>query len=310
MIQIKDKSKCSACKACFNICPQGAITFLYDDDGFDYPFIDVNKCSNCNLCNIVCPFIDDLHGIINCLENKPSYYAAQLKEKELLKTVSSGGAFQALGMAIISINGVVYGAVQHGVDQIKHERCTTPEELAMTRRSKYLQSDIDNSYKWVKKDLIDGKTVLFSGTGCQVAGLNCFLQKKDFDNLYTCEVVCHGVPSKRIWELYRSEKEEREGRQIIDIVFRDKSKGWSKNQYRITYNDGFVEYERSVSQLFHAGYLQGLFYRPSCGTCPFSSIPRVADITLADFWKYKGKLNKRDMGVSLVAVNTQKGMEL
>lgn len=315
MINITDKSKCSGCKACANICPVGAISFDDDAEGVWYPNIDTEKCIQCGQCEKTCPFLDDNHGVSAGNRSfKTKFYSAQLKNVDDLQFVSSGGAFQGFAAAIMngfitSNGGIVYGAAQDDVDHIYHIRASNLSELERTRRSKYFQSDIGMCYSLAKQDLMDGKTVLFSGTGCQIAGLNCFL-RKSYKNLYTCEVVCHGVPSRKIWKLYRKEKEEQEGKKIVDLVFRDKSKGWSNNQYKITYDDGSVEYERSTVQLFHAGYLQGLFYRPSCGLCPFASLPRVADVTLADYWQYKGSMNSQNFGVSLVAVNNQQGMKL
>ena len=310
MISVTDKRKCSGCKACSNSCSLGAISFKLDEEGFWYPKVDLEKCVNCRLCENACPFNDPDHGIPHeNREYETQFFAAQLKEESHLFEVSSGGAFQAIAETVIKGNGIVYGVAQKNVDCIFHIRAKNLEELKQTRRSKYLQSDIKDCYQKAKFDLQSGNTVLFSGTGCQIAGLNCFLNKR-YDNLYTCEVICHGVPSQKIWEKYRKEKERREGKKIKELVFRDKSKGWSCNQYKIIYDDGTLEYERSTVQLFHAGYLQGLFYRPSCGSCPFASMPRVADITLADYWKYKGALSKKDIGISLVAVNNLHGRKL
>ena len=310
MVYIQDKSKCSGCKACANICPTNAIGFKYDDEGCWYPDVDIDKCINCEKCRKACPFLSPNHGVTSRnLEHSTVFYAAQLKNTEELALVSSGGAFQALAMTVIDNGGVVYGAAQIGVDSIIHIRATNGDELMKTRRSKYFQSDIKDCYSRAKVDLTEGRVVLFSGTGCQIAGLNCFLGK-EYENLFTCEVVCHGVPAKKIWEAYKREKEQEQNKRITGLIFRDKSMGWSNNQYKISYEDGTCEYEKSTIQLFHAGYLQGLFYRPSCGTCPFASMPRVADITLADYWRYKGLLNKNNLGVSLVAVNNVHGQNL
>ncbi len=307
MINISDKRKCSGCKACANACGLDAISFEYDEEGFWYPKVDKSRCVNCGKCERACPFNDAAHGVPEYnSEQTPVFFAAQLKEKSDLFYVSSGGAFQAIAETVICQGGIVYGAAQKEFDHIVHIRASNLEELKRTRKSKYLQSDIGDCYMRAKDDLLSGKTVLFSGTGCQIAGLNCFLARQ-YDNLFTCEVVCHGVPSQKIWAQYRQEKEEKERKKISELVFRDKSKGWSQNQYKIEYEDGSAEFERSTVQAFHSGYLQGLFYRPSCGTCPFASMPRVADITLADYWKYEGSLKTEDVGVSLVAINNAHG---
>ena len=296
--------------ACSNSCSFEAISFPFDEEGFWYPKVDTEKCRNCGKCERVCPFNDEMHGVPAANRSaEPRFFAAQLKERAELFEVSSGGAFQAIARSVIRDQGIVYGAAQKDVDHIFHIRAENLEELKLTKRSKYLQSDIGDCYRRALRDLKNGKTVLFSGTGCQIAGLNCFLDK-EYQNLYTCEVVCHGVPSRKVWEQYRKEKEAQTGKKLTDLVFRDKSLGWKKNQYKITYEDRSVEYERITTQLFHAGYLQGLFYRPSCGACPFASMPRAADLTLADYWRYQGRMAEEDVGVSLVSANNPHGLTL
>ena len=312
MIEIKDKSLCSGCASCVNACHLNAISLKEDEEGFNYPIVDKLKCVDCHQCERVCPLLNNKWQKLSRKNiDYPIFFAGQLKDKEVLNEVSSGGAFWAFAQAIISKGGVVYGAAQFNVDRIEHIRATSIEVAKKLRRSKYLQSNIGNTYSQVKKDLNEGTTVLFSGTGCHIGGLMGYLGK-DYDNLYTCDVVCHGVPSNKVWKTYRKEKEEREGKIIKNIVFRDKSSGWQNNQYKITYDDGTIEKEDSSFQLFHAGYLSGLFYRPSCGNCKFSTLPRISDITLADYWLYSGKFHGEgnDLGVSLIAINSDKGKKL
>lgn len=308
MIEISDKSKCTGCGACIAACPKHIIAFLEDDEGTRYPSVDKTQCIHCNRCETVCPMKASSYGVPeeNIIAVR-KHYAAQLKDKSELDTVSSGGVFWAIAKTVFDENGIVYGAVQTEIDRVVHSRATDLDEAKSFRRSKYIQSDISDSYDSIKKDLETGRTVLFSGTGCQIGGLNMFLGKR-YDNLVTCEVVCHGVPSGLAWKSFLEEKQKKEKKQITGLIFRDKSKGWSNNQYRITYADGTEEYERSTEQLFHSGYLKGLFYRPSCGSCPFAHLPRTADITLADFWRYEGKLTENgDIGVSLAVINNSKG---
>ena len=312
MINIVDKTKCTGCGACLNSCPVNAISMAEDEDGFIYPSVNLSLCINCGKCNQVCVMEND--SLKTPLENKNyirEYYAGQLYDKKKLMAVSSGGAFLAFAEVILKQGGVVYGVEQTEVDYVQHVRVTSLSDAKRIRRSKYLQSDVGNSYKLVKKDLSEGKIVLFSGTGCQVAALNTFLGR-EYDTWYTCDVVCHGVPSHLVWRKFRNETETERDSKIVDIIFRDKSAGWSKNQYSIQYSDGSIEKTRSTNHIFHAGYLQGLFYRPSCGTCRFAQYPRVSDITLADFWKYRGKFHGRnnDVGVSLIVINNNKGKKL
>lgn len=311
MIEIKDKRACTGCGACTNACPRHIITMDEDSDGFIYPKVKVEDCIECHLCEKSCPMLKERKDVCTSYDNYPVFYAGQLKDKDNLMEVSSGGAFWAFSKTVIDNGGIVYGAVQTDVDNIYHQRAETLEEIRAIRRSKYFQSDTKLTFAQVKADLKDGKNVLYSGTGCQIAGLKTYLGK-EYDNLITCDVVCHGVPSRIVWKTYRKEKEEREGKIIKDLVFRDKSAGWSHNQYKITYQDGSVEKEASTQQLFHAGYLQGLFYRPSCGVCRFASLPRVADVTLADYWLYQGRFRQpgNDLGVSLITVNSNQGQRL
>ena len=311
MINITEKRNCTGCGACINACPKHIITMEDDNDGFTYPKIKVEDCIDCHLCEKSCPMLKDKSEISKDYADYPQYYAGQLKSKDHLLEVSSGGAFWAFSQAVIEAGGIVYGAVQEEVDYIFHYRAESYDDIKRIRRSKYFQSDTGFTFQQAKNDLGKGLTVLFSGTGCQIAGLKGYLNK-EYENLITCDVVCHGVPSRKVWKAYRKEKEEREGKRIVDLVFRDKSAGWSHNQYKITYEDGSIEKEASTQQLFHAGYLKGLFYRPSCGSCRFASLPRVADITLADYWKYEGRFRQSgfDLGVSLITVNSDKGSKL
>lgn len=311
MIEIADKKNCTGCGACINACPLHIIKFEEDEEGFIYPQIDNDKCINCHLCEKSCPMLKKRASLCPNIDGYPKFFAGQLIKKEDLLTVSSGGAFWAFSQTIIDKGGVVYGAVQVNVDEIYHFRAKNKKGIERIRRSKYFQSDTRLTMSQVKDDLKNGLVVLYSGTGCQIAGLKAYLGK-DFSNLITCDVVCHGVPSRKVWKAYRKEKEEREGKRITDLIFRDKSAGWSHNQYKITYEDGSIEKEASTQQLFHAGYLSGLFYRPSCGSCRFASLPRVADVTLADYWRYEGRFRQQgcDLGVSLITVNNEKGRKL
>ena len=312
MLCITEKRNCCGCGACADTCPKGAIRLVEDVEGFRYPQVDESKCIHCDKCESVCPLRQDDSPPRNEISRwTPKFFAAQLLDQNDLDKVSSGGVFWALAKSVVLGNGIVYGARQAGVDTIRHVRAATLDEAAGLRRSKYLPSDLSGIYRTVRKDLDQGFRVLFSGTGCQVAGLLSFLGRSR-DNLVTCEVVCHGIPSPAVWRAWRKEHEVAVGKRIVGLVFRDKSAGWKNNQYRIEYEDGSSAVASSVTHDFHAGYLAGLFNRPSCGSCPFASIPRQADLTLADYWQYKGELNdeRASRGMSLASVNSHKGAEL
>lgn len=301
-IKLAGADICTGCSACASVCPKGSIQMVEDCEGFLQPEVDTVTCIGCHLCEKTCPILN----VKSVCTEEPVFYAGRLKKTEDLNTVSSGGAFWALAQTVLDEDGVVFGAAQFDVDNIRHIRVDNCDDAKLLRRSKYLNSDITGIYKRVKQDLVDGRTVLFSGTGCQIGGLLAYLNKP-YDKLITCDVVCHGIPSSVAWRKYRREKESKEGKRIVNIVFRDKSKGWDNNQYRIEYQDGSVEYDSSTRNLFHHGYLIGLYSRKSCGKCIYAKLPRQSDITLADFWQYKGALRDGNAGVSLITVNSGKG---
>lgn len=308
MIQITDKTECTGCAGCANVCPTCAITMQYDEEGFYYPVVDQKKCIDCDRCEQVCHMRHRREREVQEIE----YYASCLKREGELQNVSSGGVFWALAQNVISQAGVVYGVVQKDKYCVCHDRATTLEECKLFRKSKYIESYIGDTFNRVHEDLLNKKLVLFSGTGCQIAGLKEYLRTAVYDNLITCEIVCHGVPSKAAYKAYIEEIEKKYNSKIKAIIFRDKSKGWVYNQIAITFENGTEIKERSSGHLFHGGYLMGMFNRPSCGTCRYADLPRIGDITLADFWKYDGKILdlSKGMGISLVVCTSDKGKSI
>jgi len=305
-IQLASADTCTGCSACASICPTKSITMIEDKEGFLQPHIDADTCIKCHKCEKTCPIITPKE-IPNDFETE--FYATQLNCKEDLLEVSSGGAFWGLAQAVLELEGIVYGAAQIGVDDVRHIRVDNIDEAKKLRRSKYLPSDIAGIYRSVKKDLDKGKLVLFSGVGCQIAGLLAYLHK-DYKNLITCDVVCHGIPSLKAWKAYREEKEELENKKLVDVIFRNKSKGWKNNQYKMTYWDGSEEYCLSVQHPFHKAYLDGILSRKSCSVCKFANLERLSDITLADYWQYQGSRLNPTNGVSLVVVHSAEGGKL
>lgn len=305
-IHLAPADTCTGCSACVSICPTKSITMIDDKEGFLQPYIDTKTCIGCRKCEKTCPIITPLE-IPTVIETK--FYAAQLKNKEDLLEVSSGGAFWALAQTILDERGIIYGAAQVGVDEVRHIRVDNAETAKQLRRSKYLPSKTEGIYEAVKNDLDKGKSVLFSGVGCQIAGLRSYLHK-GFENLITCDVVCHGIPSLKAWKAYRKEKEELENKKLVDVIFRNKSKGWKNNQYKMTYEDGSEEYCLSVQHPFHKAYLDGILSRKSCSVCKFANLERLSDITLADYWQYQGSRLNPTNGVSLVVVHSAEGEKL
>lgn len=240
--------------------------------------------------------------------SEPVYYAAISKDKENIMESSSGGVFFELCKSIISKGGKVYGAVQSDKIKIEHRAAQTLEEASNFRKSKYLRSNMGNCYSQILEDLQQGRIVLFSGVGCQISGLYSYL-KKEFKNLYTCEVVCHGVPLEKAMDKYIKEKESEVHDEIKQIIYRDKRKGWKKNSICEKYVSGKEEVVLSEEHPVHSLYLRGINMERGCGSCKYQRLPRIADITLADFWKYQGYLKNEgeDIGISLIGINSQKG---
>lgn len=196
MISIIDKCKCVGCEACINICPKHCILPTVDDEGFVYPSVNTDNCIDCHLCENVCPVLTPFepHEAI-------SSYAAWIDDDRIRLKSSSGGIFYRLAEWVIKRDGVVYGAAFDRSLKLRHTKGEKLTSLEQFRGSKYLQSRLGNTYKGVKQVLNTGRMVLYSGTGCQISGLKHFL-KKDYSNLIALEVMCHGVPSPKVWDSY------------------------------------------------------------------------------------------------------------
>jgi len=307
MEQVYNKTKdCSGCRACENICPRNAIKIICDEKGFKYPNINEKDCINCNSCKKVCPMLSEIEKM-----EQIKIYASKNKNEEIRNTSSSGGVFSSLAEYIINQNGVVFGAIFDNEFKVVHAKASNLEELQKIRTSKYVQSDLKNIYKQVKEELKNGKKVLFSGTPCQVAGIKNYIGENG--NLYLIDIVCHGVPSPKIFEDYKAYLEEKYNSKIVDINFRYKIDN-KIQKIKVEFENG----NRYISSFNENDYMYKLFLndlilRDSCYECKFKNINRATDISLADFWGIE-KTNKKDFddqkGVSLILVNTKKGYEL
>lgn len=306
MIKIEDKTKCCGCHACYNICPKKAIEMIEDVKGFKYPNINEDVCVNCNLCEKVCPVLKKIE-----VNNNPVSYACYNKNEEVRKNSSSGGIFTLLAEKILEKNGVVYGASFNDAWLVEHIRIDNKDELYKLQTSKYLQSNINDTYKKAKSDLDDNKLVLFTGTPCQVNGFISYLRGKTYDNLYAQDIICHGVPSPKVWEKYLKYREELDGNRPVRINFRQKSEGWNLFALLLQYNNN--AYETSYrDDLFMQAFLRNACLRDSCYSCSFKSKNRQTDITLADFWGVEDIVPEfnDNKGTSLLIVNTKKGEKL
>ena len=281
MIKITDKHKCCGCNACVQRCPRQCITMQEDKEGFLYPVADKDLCTSCGLCEKVCPVTNQGE------EQIPQKTVVAInKDEETRKASSSGGIFTIYAEETIKKGGIVFGATFNERWEVEHTAVETTEELKRLRGSKYVQSNIGNSYQEAEKQLKAGREVLFSGTPCQIAGLKRYL-RKEYKNLTTIDVVCHGAPSPKVWKSYLEERCRELGispvNDIKEISFRDKVIGWKRFSLSLTTN-AFYAYKPLDSDTFMRCFLSDLCLRPSCYACPARKGKSGSDITLADLW--------------------------
>ena len=311
----EDKKYCCACGNCLNICPNDVISMQKDEYGFLYPQIDESKCIKCGLCLKTCAFQNSK------LKNIPiKTYAAQSNNTDL-KESASGGIFASIANNVLKEGGVVYGAAMELENDklvVKHIEVEKKAELIKLLGSKYVQSSTGKIYQHVKKKLNDKKLVLFSGTPCQVDGLNYYLGKK-YDNLITMDIICHGVPNNQMFQDYITLLEEKYKDKIIDFKFRDKTKGWGLTAKGYTAKGYTAIIPANVSSFYYM-FLKSYIYRDSCYSCKYACKNRCGDITIGDYWgieRAHAELLKRNKhgfdyknGISCLIVNTKKGVEV
>lgn len=303
---LDDLKACSGCYACQTICPQGCITMQSDAEGFWYPEINAKQCVDCGLCQKVCPVFHNRET-----ETSPIAYAAYHKKEEIRMDSSSGGLFSLLAEHVIRQGGVVFGACFDERFRVVHQYAECAEELEKFRGSKYVQSKIGNSFQKAKEFLTDGRIVLFTGTPCQIGGLKAYLQR-EYENLICQDIICHGVPSPKVWDRYLTYRETIAGSAAQKITFRGKTKGWKRFSVSFLYKNG-CRYEKTLDRdLMMTAFLKNVCLRPSCYHCSFKKIERESDITLADFWGIQDLLPEMDddKGISLLILNSPKGKAL
>lgn len=308
--QVYDEKKhCSGCTACENDCPVCAINMIQDIEGFLYPKINLDLCIQCGRCQRVCPFNEKKFKVMK--NDNPEAYGVKHKNKEVIDKSTSGGAFTLLSDYILLEKGIIYGV---GFDEnlnVIHKRIITNKERDEIRGSKYVQSDIRNIFKLIKKDLIDNKKVLFTGTPCQVAGLKSWL-KEEYSNLFTCDIICHGVPSPLLWDEQKKIIRKKYNNEMVDYKFRIKKNGWHDHHERIILKNKKYDSESVFSQRYKKLFMKNLTLRPACYNCYYSNIKRVSDVTIGDFWGIENHYPEKDdnKGTSLVLINTKKGEKL
>lgn len=303
-------ANCTGCGACSSICPKSSILLVPSNEGFLYPQINDSTCIKCNACEKVCPAINPRK---QNNENTKSYAIINSNEAIRLQS-SSGGIFTLLAEQIIKNDGVVFGAKFSSDFSIIHSYSETIEGIADFRGSKYVQSIIGNSYTQCKTFLDAGREVLFSGTPCQISGLKNFLNK-DYENLFTVDFICHGVPSPLLWNKYidyRTTKSGVKRNELEKTAFRRKDFGWKQFSLVFTYVNA-SEYCATLNKdPYFQLFLKDVALRKSCYDCPCRGIARPSDITLADFWGIRHIIPTMDdnKGVSLVISHSDKGLTL
>ena len=300
------KKECCGCSACYNACPVDAITMKYDVEGALYPEIDFNKCIQCGKCSRVCPGLNPKSD----KWAEPKLFAGFASD-EIREKSSSGGIFTVIAKKILDDGGVVCGAMLNNEFDIAHVIVETEEELEKIRSSKYIQSVTKDTYTQIKKALDSGRSALYTGCGCQIAGLNRFLGKK-YDKLITIDLLCHGGPTPGSFKKYMSDVHK--NKKVNYVGFRDKDVfKWEINSTGMTvkYDDG-KEYRKIKSEdAFYRAFTRAFAVRPHCQTCNYATLPRQGDITLGDFWgifRYKKDFNDYK-GTSYILINSEKGME-
>lgn len=310
MINIRNKIDCCGCNACGDVCPKQAITFKTDDEGFWYPEVDMKKCVDCHLCEKVCPIIKKADGLQRY--DEPRVFAAYTKDESIRLDSTSGGIHSTLATEIYSKGGYVGGAIYNQDHTVSHIVSKEESDLPRIRSSKYLQSNLQEQYKEVKSLLEQGKEVFYCGAPCQIQALYKYL-KKDYNNLTTCDFICLGVNSPKVFLKYMDYLERKHGAKATEIKFKNKKWGWHNFSMRVNFENGEEYCEDRYHDLFFIGYLQSRnFMRPSCYQCQFRNYPQRSDITLADFWGLENidKSMDQDKGTSLVMINSDKGLSL
>ena len=309
-----NKKECCGCNACVQICPNGAISLVEDEEGFKYPVVDESKCIKCGLCHKVCQYEEHL----NKNADKKEVFGGYNKDWQARLNSTSGGAFTAIVDAYCDNNYAVFGATSEGLS-VYHKCINDKNEIDLLRKSKYSQSDIGDMYKKTRECLKNNIKVVFSGTPCQIAGLKKYLMNINIDNLLTVEVVCEGVPSPlymRKLEDYLCKKYSSRIRNL-DYRYKDSKKEnhgkWDFEVMKIQLENGKeLKKDRWFNPYWNI-WLNHLMSRPSCYECAYATIDRVADITLGDLWGvhlYCPELYGNNSGSSLVVANSEKGKKV
>ena len=310
IMEICKQEHCTACETCRSACPTGAISMKPNEKGFLYPVIDEHKCIDCDVCENICPanVTEDVNE--NQIDKK--VFAAWIKDKNIRKESSSGGIFSAIADYVLNKGGVVFGARWTDDLSVVLDYCTDREGLRKFRGSKYVQGRIEDNYKKAKEFLDNRKIVLFSGTPCQIAGLKSYL-RKDYSNLITIDLICHGVPSPMVFRDYIQYMEKQHNDKVTSVSFRYKKPAWSSCSVYIKFEHVKSYINSTQIDPYFIGFDGNFYLRDSCLQCKYANLNRMGDITIADFWGYRAsnwKMRDFYKGCSVIILNTQKGSDV
>lgn len=310
MIDSLNKNKCTGCSACYNICPKDAIIMKKDKAEFLFPEIEYNKCIKCNLCEKVCPSMSKCE----CLEDRlrePIVKAAWSKDENIRINSTSGGLFSELAKGFMKEKETfVVGAIYNKEFLVEHYITNQMKDLELLRQSKYVQSDKKNVFSEIKNLLNKNKRVLFVGAPCEVMGLYSFLRKK-YENLYTIDFLCLGTNSPKVYRKFLETLKEKYNSKVKKVWFKNKTYGWNLFSTKVEFENGKSYLKDRKHDYFMRGYIgKNKFYiRECCIQCQYKGFPRIADISLGDFWGLGRKYPEldQDKGTSVVLINSEKG---
>lgn len=304
---LPDITHCTGCQACRAACPVNAISMLESERGHIYPVIDETVCIKCNKCVNVCPEL----SLVTFNAKQEKVYAMWVNDHRKRKYSTSGGVSYIMAKTIIERGGYFCGVVYNN-GGAEHMICNDLSDLHRFQGSKYVHSDVKDVYKEIEKLLKEGKEVLFTGTPCQVAALHSYL-KKEYEKLYCIDIVCHGVPSRKVLRERIKYVETENGKKVIDLRFRDKQPDQYNTCMKYTFTDGSSYMCSEFEDPYIRSFEKGLIVRNNCYNCQYKRPERCSNITIADFWGYKPKklkFHSYRQGTSSILVNNAKGEEL